>query len=144
VTFLDAYALVALVTDEPAAEEVQGVLRSGGTHMVVVNLAEAIDVSIRVYGASDTAFRAAIEPLLLSNVLSLSVSDEQHAWLAGGLRARHLDRKTRALSLADCFLLAHSLTAGAAIVTADPAVLDAAQKESIELIPLPDPSGRRP
>jgi predicted nucleic acid-binding protein len=144
VTFLDAYALVALVADEPAADEVQGVLREGGARVVVVNLAEAIDVATRVHRASSKLLRNALEPLLLSKALSTAVSDEQDAWLAAQLRTQHFDRRTQALSLADCFLLAHALAGGASIATADPAVAEVARKESVGLVALPDSSGRRP
>jgi uncharacterized protein with PIN domain len=144
VTFLDAYALVALVADEPAAAEVEAILREGETRVVIVNLAEAIDVTTRVHGVSAELIRSAIEPLLLSNALSAAVSGEPEAWLAAELRARHFDRKAHALSLADCFLLAHALTDGAAIATADPAVAGVAGAEDVELVALPDSSGKRP
>ena len=48
------------------------------------------------------------------------------------------------LSLADCFLLATASRLGASVATADPAVAAAARDESLELVPLPDRSGRRP
>jgi predicted nucleic acid-binding protein len=143
-TFLDAYGLVALVVDGPAADEVQALLRSGDARVVAINLAEAVDVATRVHGASGEALRSAIEPLLLSRSLVTAVSDEQQAWVAGDLRARHYDRRTQALSLADCFLLAHALADGAAIATADPAVANVARSEGVELVALPDSSGRRP
>jgi PIN domain nuclease of toxin-antitoxin system len=144
VTFLDAYALVALIADEPASEEVQALLREGNARVVVVNLSEAIDVATRVHHASNTLLRDALEPLLLSRVLQAAVSGEQDAWLAAGLRARHFDRRTQALSLADCFLLAHALAEDASIATADPSVADVARREGVGLVALPDSSGRRP
>jgi predicted nucleic acid-binding protein len=143
-TFLDAYGLVALVVDGPAADEVQALLQSGDARVVAINFAEAIDVATRVHGASGDALRSAIEPLLLSRSLVTAVSDEQQAWVAGELRARHYDRRTQALSLADCFLLAHALAEGASIATADPAVAEVARKESVGHVALPDSSGRRP
>jgi predicted nucleic acid-binding protein len=144
VTFLDAYALVALVADEPAAADVQGILREGDACIVVVNLAEAIDVTARVHQASGRLLRSALEPLLLSKALSAAVSDEQDAWLAVELHVQHFDRRTRALSLADCFLLAHAFADDTSIATADSAVAEVARKESVGLVALPDSSGRRP
>jgi uncharacterized protein with PIN domain len=136
VTFLDAYALVALLADEPAADEVEAILSDGGARVVVVNLAEAVDVSQRVHGLPKDAVRAALEPLLLARVLSAAVSDEAHAWSAAEIRAEHYDRKTKALSMADCFLLAHALADAVPVATSDPAIALAARALSVEVIGL--------
>lgn len=143
-TFLDAYALVALVADEPAAEEVQTILREGEARVVVLNLAEAIDITQRVHGLHGEEVRAAIEPLLLSNVMSAAVSDESQGWLAAELRVKHFDKKARALSMADCFLLAHALTDGGPIATSDPPLAAVARVEDVDVVALPDSSGKRP
>jgi PIN domain nuclease of toxin-antitoxin system len=144
VTLLDAYALVALVADEPAAQEVEEILRAGGARVVVVNLAEAIYVAQRVHAISAEDTRAALEPLFLGDVVSAVVSDELRGWLAAELRVRHYDKKTTAVSLADCFLLAHGLADGGPIATADPPVAAIAESEGVDVIGLPDSSGRRP
>jgi PIN domain nuclease of toxin-antitoxin system len=144
VTFLDAYALVAFAADEPAAEEVEAILREGEARVVVVNLAEAVDVSQRVHGLSAGEVRAALEPLLLGNVLSAAVSDELQAWLAAELRVKHFNKRTQALSMADCFLLAHAMTDGGPIATADPPIAVVARAEGVEVVALPDSSGERP
>lgn len=143
-SFLDAYAIVALVNDEPAAEEVEGLLREGGARAVVVNLAEAIDVCVRVHGAQADGVREAIEPLLLSNVLAAAVSDEPQAWLAAEIRREHYHAKTAELSMADCFLLAHGVIDGGPIATADPVVASVAKELDIPILALPDSTGRRP
>jgi PIN domain nuclease of toxin-antitoxin system len=143
-TLLDAYALVALVVDEPAADEVESLLRERDCGSVVANLAEAIDISHRVHGLPLDDIREALEPLLLGGSLSVVVSDESDAWRAAELRGRHYERKTRALSLADCFLLAHAMAAGDGIATADPPLADAARVEGVALVALPDSAGRRP
>lgn len=135
-TFLDAYALVALLGDEPAADEVEAILSDGGARVVVVNLAEAIDVSQRVHDLTNDAVRAALEPLLLARVLSAAVSDETHAWSAAEIRADHYDRKTKSLSMADCFLLAHALADAVPVATPDPAVALVAGALGVEVISL--------
>jgi uncharacterized protein with PIN domain len=144
VTLLDAYALVALVADEPAAERVEGILRDGDARVVVVNLAEAVDVCSRVRNLSIEEVRAAVEPLILGNVLSLAVSDEPQAWLAAEIRFEHYDRKSAALSMADCFLLAHGVTDGGPIATSDPPLASVAAVLELEVVGLPDSSGKRP
>jgi predicted nucleic acid-binding protein len=142
VTFLDAYALVAVAGDEPAADEVEQLLRTADPAITAINLAEAIEVLLRVYGLPDDAVSAAIAPVITAPLVVVACT-EGHAWTVAALRRRHYDRRRRPLSLADCFLLA---SAGPAdrIATADPVVADAARKEGIGLVPLPDTSGRRP
>jgi uncharacterized protein with PIN domain len=144
VTLLDAYALVALVADEPAAAEVESILRAGETRIVAINLAEAIDIAQRVHGISSEEVRAAVEPLLLGNVLSVAVSDEPQVWLAAEIRTKHYDRRAAALSMADCLLLAHGVTDGGPIATADPVVASVASALRIEVVRLRDSSGKRP
>jgi uncharacterized protein with PIN domain len=144
VTFLDAYALIALVADEAPAAEVEAILREGEARVVVINLAEAADIAQRVYGIASHEVRAAIEPLLLSNVLAVAVSDEPQAWLAGEIRAEHYDKKAAALSMADCLLLAHGMTDGGPIATSDPAIAVTAAALGVAIKGLSDSSGERP
>ncbi len=139
---LDAYALIALAANEPAAVEVERLLREGGSAVTSVNLAEAIDVTQRVRGLPSEDVRSALEPLMGETVRVLP-QDEDDAWRAAELRLRHYDRTTSPLSLADCFLL------GAAgpddsIATSDPPLANAARAEAIEILPLADSSGRLP
>ena len=142
-TLLDAYALVALVADEPAASDVEQLLRAGEAKVITVNLAEAVDVSQRVHGYASKDVREALEPLVLAGDLEVVTSGEEVAWSAADLRARHYHRKERPLSLADCFLVAHGL-AGEPIATSDPPLAEAARAEGIELIGLPGSNGNRP
>lgn len=143
-TLLDAYALVALIADEPAAEDVEMILRGGDARVVISNLAEAVDVSRRALGFPAATVRTALEPLLMTGALEPAVSTEDHAWLAAELRGQHYDRKSCALSMADCFLLAHGLTDSDSIATADPAVVVVARSAGVEVRALPDSTGARP
>jgi len=144
VTLLDAYGLVAFVLDDPAARIVEKLLREDGSRIVIANLAEAIDVSQRVHHVPSEEVRAAIEPLFLDGSLTTVVSDEPEAWLAADLRVRHYDRRARALSLADCLLLAHALIESEAVATADPPVVKVARDEGIGVVRLPDSAGKLP
>lgn len=143
-TLLDAYALVALVADEPSASEVEAILREQEARVVAINLAEAVDIAQRVHRIASHEVKAAIEPLLLGNVLTVAVSDEPEAWLAAEIRTEHYDRKANALSMADCLLLAHGMTDGGPIATSDPALANTATALGIDLVGLPDSSGARP
>jgi predicted nucleic acid-binding protein len=105
-------------------------------------MAEVVDKLIRRHGIDRERLGETLNPLLTESVAVLGV-DASLAWRAGELRARHYDRKTAALSLADCVLLA---TAGQddEIATSDGAVAVTASLLGIDVIPLLDSSGRRP
>jgi PIN domain nuclease of toxin-antitoxin system len=45
---LDAFPVIAYLNDEPAADEVEGLLRGGSCTINSVNLAEALDNLFRV------------------------------------------------------------------------------------------------
>lgn len=143
-TLLDAYALVALIANEPAADEVEALLRRGEARIVVVNLAEAIDVLHRVHGLPAEAVREPLQPLLLRGVLAVRESSEAEAWLAAELRGQHYDRNSRPLSMADCLLLAAALATEDSVATADRPVAEVARAEGVDLVGLPDSSGIRP
>ncbi len=140
---LDAYGLVALIADEPAAAGVDDLLRTEDVGMTLVNLAEAIDVAQRVHGLSPVEVRGTVEPLFTQSGMRTAQQTEEHAWRAAELRSRYYDRRERALSLADCLLLATADPLGG-IATADPAIAEVARAETIRLVSLPDTEGRVP
>jgi predicted nucleic acid-binding protein len=140
---LDAYALVALIGEEPAAGAVEKLLRSPGATITSINLAEAADVASRVHRIDERTVRNIIEPLILSGDLDVVAPSVDVAWTAAHMRAVHYVRRGRALSIADCFLLA-AAGPGDQVATADPVVADVARTEGIGVIALPDSSGRRP
>jgi predicted nucleic acid-binding protein len=122
VTLLDSYALIAFLVGGPATAQVRAILR------------ETLDVSQRRYGL--TRAMELIEPLL-DGVLTPLPLDVATAARAAELRARHYDRATLPLSLADAILIA-SATAADRIATADVGVLAVATAEGIGTITLPE------
>ncbi len=142
-TLLDAYPLVAFLVGEPAADEVKELLAEGDAAASVLNIAEAVDVACRVYGANEPAMRGAVELLVASELLAVSLPSVEAGYRAAQLRIACYRRRERALSLADCFLLA---AAGSEdrIATADPVVAEVARAEGIEVVALPDSAGLRP
>jgi predicted nucleic acid-binding protein len=116
----------------------------GASDSSPANLAEAVDISQRIDGLPLADIRRALDPLLISDVLDPVPTDAEEAWLAAELRVRHYDKRTRALSLADCLLLAHALRADEAIATADPPLAEATRDEGVDVIALPDSDGNRP
>lgn len=139
---LDAYALVAAATAEPAAGEVADLLRGGDCAVTTVNLAEFHDQLVRRVGLTAEAVDAHLEPLL-DGLLAIRDLDRERARRAGLLRARLYRRRTAELSLADCVLLA-SLDEGDTVATADPPLARAARRLGHSLTPLPDSRGQRP
>ena len=99
-------------------------------------------MTARVHGLAQADLRVALEPLLASSI-AVVVQDERAAWRAAELRRRHDDRRSCALSLADCLLLA-AVGDDDALATADPAVCEAARREGLGVLPLPDAAGVRP
>ena len=141
-SILDAFALVAITLNEPAAGEVEVALRRADCRITALNFAEAMDQLGRVHGQPDEDLRAAFVPLLSESVAVIDV-DEHLAWRAAELRRRHYRRRTSEVSLADCVLLA-AARPGDSILTADPPLARAARKEGMDVVALPDSRGRRP
>ena len=139
---LDAFALVALALDEPAAGEVEVILRRGGSRIVAVNLAEALDQLGRVHGHPPYRLREVFEPLLAESLDMIAIT-EPLTWRAVELRRLHYRRRTSELSLADCFVLAAAQPEDA-IVTADRPLARASRAEDMNVIGLPDTRGGRP
>jgi hypothetical protein len=135
VTLLDAYALVAFLVGGPAAAQVRGLLREGGTAVAAANLAEALDVSARSFGLPIERTMEVLEPLLESTLVSVPL-DLARAQRAAAIHASHYHRTTRPISLADAILVA-SAGPGDLIATADPHVLAVAQAEAMETLVLP-------
>jgi len=142
VILLDAQALVALLADEPGAGEVGEILRSSGAAMTSVNVAEAIDISERKLGIEPQIVDTAIATLRVA-ALHVLACGEDDAWRAGELRARRYHHRRSPISIADAFLVAAG-SAGDAVATADAGVIHVARAEGLDVIPLPDSTGRRP
>ena len=135
--------MVALLRDEPAAEDIESLLLTEEALVPSINLAEAIDQLLRI----DRLPREPVEDVLarlIQGGLSVLALDETIAWESATLRAAYYQRSARALSLPDCVVLAEARRLGAAVLTSDPAIAETARLEGIDLIPVPDSQGRRP
>jgi PIN domain nuclease of toxin-antitoxin system len=131
---LDAFALIALLAEEPAAERVETLIRRGDTAITAVNLAEALDVLQRVGGISRERLEALTTPLIGEQV-RLEQIDEQIARDAADIRARRYHRTHAPLSLADCILLAATRPVDT-LATADAVLIRTAEAENRSVIPL--------
>ncbi len=132
---LDAFALIALLAEEPAADEVEALLRSDEAAITAVNLAEALDVLQRVQGISRERLQEVTTPLV-GERMKLVAIDERIARDAADIRARRYHRTRAPLSLADCILLA---TTGESdtLATADALLIRVAEAENVRVRALP-------
>lgn len=135
---LDAFAIIAFVRGEPAADEVRALVEEGGVTLTVVGVAEVLDRLVRVVGVDEEEAALDLAQLDLAEPDALT---PEVAMRSGRLRARHYHRRTRAVSMADC--VAAETARGGALATADPALLELCAEERIPTIVLPDSSGQR-
>ncbi len=132
---LDAFALIALLADEPAAGEVEALLRRGEAAITAVNLAEALDVLQRVQGISRDRLDEVALPLVGERMAFIAI-DERIARDAADIRARCYHRTRAPLSLADCILLAATGESDT-LATADGPLLRVAAAENVKIKQLP-------
>jgi predicted nucleic acid-binding protein len=128
---LDAFALVALLAEEPAADEVEALLRRGDAALTAINLAEALDVLQRVQGIARERLETLTGPLVREGLKLLPV-DERMARAAADIRARHYHRTRAPVSLADCVLVAAARSSDV-LATADRPLLRVARAEGVQV-----------
>ncbi|ORV10855.1 PIN domain-containing protein [Mycobacterium celatum] len=139
-TVLDAYAVLALLKGEPAAEPVAQLLGDDpNVFLTPLGVAEVLDHLVRIEKATDEEAALDLAQLGLADPPAL---DETVATRAGLLRARHYHRTRRAVSLADCVVAVVARSAKTAVATSDPHLLELCHDEGIDVIVLPDSTGR--
>jgi PIN domain nuclease of toxin-antitoxin system len=138
VTVLDAFAVIALFKGEPAGGRAQALIEGGGCALTTLGLAEVVDHLVRLAGASEEEAVLDVAQLGLDDPIELDEGTAIHAAL---LRARHYDRKTCQVSLADCVAAGGAHARQTAVATSDPHLLDLCHNERINVIVLPDSRG---
>jgi len=141
-TVLDAYAVLAYLRDERAADAV-GDLLTAPTILTAINAAEVLDQLVRVYGRDADDVHADLMMLAHTGV-QLTETSAEVGLLAGRLRARHYHRERMAVSLADCVAAATALSTGQPLATADPHLAALIRAEAGTIHALPDTNGRLP
>ena len=138
---LDAYPVIALLRDEPVADEAKALLASGApAWLTPLGVAEVIDRRVRLDAVDP---ETVVLDLLEFGLAEPAPLDSYTAAQAGALRARHYHRTTRSVSLADCVLAETARAARAKVATSDPHLLNLCADENIQTIPLPDSRGHR-
>ena len=132
---LDAYAALAVLRGEDTAPRVRRLIESeGGAALTLLGVSEVIDNLVRrgrateEEGVLDLAQLGLLQPPELSARIAIS---------AGLLRARHYDRRSRAISLADCVAAETARSLNAPLATGDRPLLDTCLSEAISVIALP-------
>lgn len=139
---LDAYAVLAYLRDERAAEAVQDLL-TGPTMIAAVNATEILDQLVRVYGRDPDDVHADLVMLANTGMELVSVTADA-GLLAGRLRARHYHRERMPVSLADCVAAALALSNACPLATADPPLARLVRAEGGAVHSLPGSDGRLP
>ena len=138
---LDAYAVVAFLRGEPAAEDVEVLLRRDpGASLTVLGVAEVLDRLIRLGDVEEEEAVLDLAQLSLADPEPLGASV---ATAAGMLRARRYHRTKCAVSLADCVAAEAARSSGTAVATSDPHLLEVCAAEGIAIEVLPDNQGHR-
>ena len=113
------------------------------SRLSAVNLAEVVDVMTRIYQWPVDGTMTALA-MLESGGLTIVPADAAVGALAGVLHARHYDRRSSPLSMADCVALATAVVIDDALATSDQPLAAAARAENVTVLPLPDSRGIRP
>ncbi len=145
-TVLDSSAVIGALLGQPCAVAVGAILRDpddGIAAVSAITIGEAMDVLVRTHSLRVDACDRALE-LLFAGGLEVYPPDADTARLAGLLRARHWNGRDRAVSLADCVILATAMLHREPVATTDRALLAVARAEGHPVIALPDSTGRKP
>ena len=110
---LDAWALIALLDDEPPARQVEELIRGGGCMMSWMNVGE-VRYALHRRGAGEQVDRAIA---MLPAHVELVEATGPRVMAAAALKARV------PLSFADCFAATTAVEFGAPLATGDPGLL---------------------
>ncbi len=137
-TVLDAYAVIAYLRDEPAADEVGPLLEAGDAMLTAVGLGEVLDHLVRLAGADEE--EAALDLAQLGLLDAIAVDSAVGA-AAGRLRARRYHRTRCSVSMVDCIAAEAARHRRDRLATSDPHLLDICDAEGIDAIVLPGSDG---
>jgi predicted nucleic acid-binding protein len=141
-TVVDTQGIVVLLGGEPAAAEVEAILRGrdGIATISAITIAEVVDVGVRYRSHRLDAVTSQVSALLAGGLEVVPV-DEDVARLAGALRSRHWETKRRPVSMTDCLVLATAMTVQEPLATADRPLIAAARAEGHPVVALLDSRG---
>ncbi len=133
-TVLDASVLVGGLLD-PASNVFDDLLHDRVGRISMINIAEVVDVLIRKHGSAEADVIDGIDLLVRAGLVIEALSARQ-ALAAGAMHARHFDRRTRSVSMADCVVVALAADVGEPVASTDRAQLAVAVAEGVAVIEL--------
>ena len=136
---IDSQPLIALLLGEPAASDVERLLRNGGVRVSTVSVAEVLDVLTRRAGLPWDEVELVLAGLL-AEALDPIAPDVHAAHRAADVRRRHFNRRTRRISLADCFVVA-TARHGDNVATGDRVLGEVARAEGLGVVHLDGAGG---
>jgi PIN domain nuclease of toxin-antitoxin system len=141
-TVIDSQGVLAFFLGEPAAAEVEAILRGrdGIASVSSITMAEVIDVGVRGRSQRVEAMEDRMSALMAGGLEVVAV-DEEIARLAGALRSRHWDANLRPVSMADCVILATAMRVHEPVASADRSLIAAARAEGHPVVALLDSHG---
>ena len=139
-TVLDAYAVLAYLKGERAGADVKVLLRTAGSVLTALGVAEVLDHLVRLAGADEEDAMLDIAELGLIDGVSV---DATIGAAAGRLRARHYHRTRCQVSLADCVAAEVARSLRQPLATSDPHLLDVCHAEGVAVTVLPASDGSR-
>jgi uncharacterized protein with PIN domain len=140
----DAAPLVGVLTAEPGAHAIAHVMaRAEFIAISSINLGEVIDRVGRQTSASVFDVFDEIERWEAGG-LEVGPLTTSHARGAARLRIEHYHSRRSAVSLADCCAIALARERGEALATSDRAMLRVARAVGVDVLALPDSTGRVP
>lgn len=139
-TVLDAYAVIAFLRGEPAADEVRPLLEVGDAFLTAIGVGEVIDHLVR---SARVDVENATLDLAELGLLDGSPVDAALGLASGSLRARHYHRTRCAISMADAVAAETARRRAVRLVSSDPHLLDVCHRESIDVVVLTGSNGSR-
>jgi uncharacterized protein with PIN domain len=123
---LDACAFIALLEDEPGAEQVEEILQEPANRCLI-HAVNACEVYYDLHRRGNAADAESLETLFARYDLELHEHMPSELWRQAG----HLKADWRRVSLADCFALALTRREGGTLVTSDHHELDPVARAAI-------------
>ena len=137
-TILDAYAVIAFLRAEPAADRVRDLINTSNGSLTAVGLAEVVDHLVRLVGVNE---EEALLDLAQLGLLEAVAIDPSLGVAAGRLRAARYHRTRCVVSLADCLAAVTARATSRPLATSDPHLLTVCHLEGIDTVALVDTTG---
>jgi predicted nucleic acid-binding protein len=145
VAVVDAFPLIEFLVQGPVTPEIARLFADENpASIATLNLAETYDVLIRVVGREAEQIDERIQEMALIGALEIVPLSDEVARRAGSLRAEHYDQRARNVSMADCVAAATAEALSDSLATPDSHLTEMAREIGLEVIALPDSSGRKP